>query len=84
MNWEQVNSDWDRLGPLLKAKWAKLDEQDLAAAGDKRKLLADALERHYGIQRKHAELQLDRWIAALKPAGAGGPADSVSPAGKVQ
>jgi hypothetical protein len=84
MNWEHVNSEWDRLGPLLKSKWGKLIDEDLAAPGDKRELLAAALERHYGIQRKHAELQLDRWVAALKPAGQGEPSVNAAPAGKVQ
>jgi uncharacterized protein YjbJ (UPF0337 family) len=70
MNWQQVNGEWERLGPLLKSKWGKLTDEDLVAPGDKRVLLAEALERHYGIQRKHAELQLDRWVSAVKPSGA--------------
>jgi uncharacterized protein YjbJ (UPF0337 family) len=83
MNWEQVNAEWERLGPLLKSKWGKLADEDLAAPGDKRGLLASALERLYGIQRKHAELQIDRWVAELKPAGRAEPTEGVSPAGKV-
>lgn len=82
MNWEEVSVEWERLGPLLKSKWGKLLDHDLAASGEKRELLADALERRYGIQRKHAELQLDRWVAALKPAGRA--EASAAASGKVQ
>lgn len=68
MNWQQISSEWERLVPLLKVRWGKLTDAELSSPTDKRELLAGALERHYGIQRKHAELQLDRWAAALKPA----------------
>jgi uncharacterized protein YjbJ (UPF0337 family) len=79
MNWEEAAGDWQRLGPLLKAKWGKLSDEDLASPSEKRELLVEALERHYGIQKKHAELQLDRWVSALKPAGAK-PAPAPAPA----
>jgi uncharacterized protein YjbJ (UPF0337 family) len=69
MNWEEVSVEWARLESALKAKWGKLTDADLTALGDKRDLLVSALERHYGIQRKHAELQLDRWVSVLKPSG---------------
>jgi hypothetical protein len=69
MKWEDVVREWPKLGPPLKAKWSKLSDDDLAAPGDKRALLVAALARHYGIQEKHAALQLDRWFAALKSIG---------------
>lgn len=80
MNWEEVDREWPRLGPLLKGKWSKLTDEDLASSLDKRALLIEALARHYGIQEKHAALQLDRWFAALKPSKENVP--EPSPAGE--
>jgi hypothetical protein len=82
MNWQEVIGEWQRLGPLLKSKWGKLTEEDLAAEGDKRDLLIKALERHYGVQRKHAELQLDRWVSALSASPPPGALDGVVAVGK--
>lgn len=65
MNWQEVASHWSRVIPGLKEKWGKLSDEDLARPEEKRELLASALERHYGIQRKHAELQLDRFVEKL-------------------
>jgi len=70
MNWQEVAEHWVRVIPGLKDKWAKLTDEDLARPEQKRELLASALERHYGIQRKHAELQLDRFIEKLTAKGA--------------
>ena len=62
MSWDQVLADWQRFEPLLKSKWGRFDEDDLAALREGRDLLADTLERRYGLQRKHAELQATRWL----------------------
>ena len=55
--------------PAIKAKWAKLPDEALLGPGDKRDLLASELEKQYGIQRKHAELQIDRFVEKLRTAG---------------
>ncbi len=83
MNWEEVAGAWPKLGTSLKDKWNKLTDEDLASPSGKRELLVEALERHYGIQKKHAELQLDRFVDALKSPGASGaPPAEEQPAGK--
>jgi uncharacterized protein YjbJ (UPF0337 family) len=56
------------LTPTLQSKWGKLTDEELASIRGKRELLVGALERLYGIQKKHAELQVDRWVLDLKPA----------------
>jgi uncharacterized protein YjbJ (UPF0337 family) len=81
MTWQEFAADWARVIPRLKEKWAKLSDEDLAGTEEKRELLASALERHYGIQRKHAELQLDRFVEKLRAAGAQ-PAAATPVAGK--
>lgn len=67
---QEVTTHRAGLIPGLKDKWGKLSDEDLARPEEKRELLASALERHYGIQRKHAELQLDRFVEKLKKPGA--------------
>lgn len=70
MDWQEVAEHWVQVIPGLKSKWAKLTDEDLAGPEQKRELLASALERRYGIQRKHAELQLDRFVEKLVANGA--------------
>jgi hypothetical protein len=82
MNWEDVSKEWRRLCPLLKSKWGKLSDEDLALPSEKREMLVALLERHYGIQKKHAELQLDRWCSELKPTAETGLSQAAVVAGK--
>jgi hypothetical protein len=68
MNWDEVLADWQRCEALLTSKWSRVTGEDLLALREGREHLADSLERRYGIQRKHADLQVTRWLADLKPA----------------
>jgi hypothetical protein len=82
MNWQEVANHWARVIPAIKEKWAKVPDEALLGPGDKRDLLAGALEKQYGIQRKHAELQIDRFVEKLSVAGTA-PVSPVEPvAGK--
>lgn len=81
MNWQEIEAGWAKVVPTLKTKWAKLSDEDLARPEEKRELLVSALEKHYGIQRKHAELQLDRFVEKILPSGALPPAKA-PPAGQ--
>lgn len=78
MNWQEIALHWSGVIPGLKEKWGKLSDEDLARPEEKRELLASALERHYGIQRKHAELQLDRFVEKLAGPGTPPPARETS------
>jgi hypothetical protein len=69
MNWQEVATHWARVMPGIKEKWAKVSDEVLLGPGDKRELLASELERQYGIQRKHAELQIDRFVEKLDATG---------------
>jgi hypothetical protein len=69
MNWQEVATHWARVIPAIKEKWAKLPDEALLGPGDKRDLLAGELEKQYGIQRKHAELQIDRFVEKLDATG---------------
>ena len=82
MNWQEVANHWARVIPAIKEKWAKVADEALLGPGDKRDLLAGELEKHYGIQRKHAELQIDRFIEKLSVAGASPVGPGVPVAGK--
>ena len=82
MNWQEVATHWAQVIPSIKEKWTKLPDEALLAPGDKRDLLASELERQYGIQRKHAELQIDRFVEKLKAGGAPPAAPGVPVAGK--
>ncbi len=82
MNWQEVATHWARVLPSIKQKWAKLPDEALLGPGDKRDLLASELEKQYGIQRKHAELQLDRFVEKLSATGSPPGGSGVPAAGK--
>lgn len=67
MTWEEFMREWPQSAPSLQSKWSKLTEDEIASIGGKRERLVAALERLYGIQKKHAELQVDRLVSGLKP-----------------
>ena len=82
INQQVLGGKWHEVSGKLKAKWGKLSDEDLARPEEKRELLASALEKHYGIQRKHAELQLDRFIEKLVRPGTLPPDGATSGAGR--
>jgi uncharacterized protein YjbJ (UPF0337 family) len=67
MNWDQVSGDWKQMSAKVKAKWAKLTDQDLQMASSKKDMLIGKIQERYGILKEEAEKQVDQWIAELSP-----------------
>jgi uncharacterized protein YjbJ (UPF0337 family) len=61
MNWEQVEGKWQQLKGLVKAKWAKLTDNDLELIAGKRDQLIAKIQERYGIAREDAEKQVNEW-----------------------
>jgi uncharacterized protein YjbJ (UPF0337 family) len=66
MEWNQAEARWSELGGALQKKWAKFTDDDLTSAAGKRDALVGLLQERYGIRKDHAEMQLDKWVAAAK------------------
>jgi len=70
MNWDRIAGQWKQIGAQVKAKWAKLTDDDLMAISARKDALVGKIQERYGVRRDEAEKQVDEWIARM-PAGAG-------------
>jgi len=73
MNWDRIEGEWKDVRSHIKAKWAKLTDDDLKMVEAKKDELVGKVQQRYGIMRDEAERQIDEWLAKLKPSGSHGP-----------
>ena len=62
MNWEQIEGKWDQLKGKLRAKWAKLTDDDLEYMKGNRDRVLGKLKERYGMAREEAERKLDELL----------------------
>lgn len=67
MNWDRIAGEWKQIGARVKAKWAKLTDDDLSAVGARKDALIGKIQERYGILRDEAERQVDEWLAKMPP-----------------
>jgi uncharacterized protein YjbJ (UPF0337 family) len=65
MNWTLIEGKWDQAKADLKARWAKLTDQDIALLGAKKDKLVGKIVERYGIFKDEAEKQVDDWAHKL-------------------
>lgn len=65
MNWNTVGGEWKQIKSVIKSKWAKLTDDDIAAVEAKRDALVGRLQERYGILRDEAERQVNDLIAQM-------------------
>jgi uncharacterized protein YjbJ (UPF0337 family) len=68
MNWDKIAGQWKQIGSQVKAKWAKLTDDDLMAISARKDALVGKIQERYGIMRDEAERQVDDWLARMPPA----------------
>lgn len=66
MNWTLAESNWTQFQGTVKARWLKLDEEQLRAIGGKRASLLGAIQEVYGINRNDAEREIRAFEARNK------------------
>ncbi len=62
MNWTTIEGRWKDLTADLKARWAKLTDDDVKLLGAKRDKLVGKIVERYGLLKDDAERQVDEWI----------------------
>lgn len=67
MNWDKIAGQWKQIGSQVKAKWAKLTDDDLTAISARKDALVGKIQERYGIMRDEAERQVDEWLARMPP-----------------
>jgi uncharacterized protein YjbJ (UPF0337 family) len=67
MNWDRIQGEWKQLSSQVRAKWAKLTDEDMKIVSAKKDALVGKVQERYGILRDEAEKQVDEWISKLPP-----------------
>jgi len=67
MNWDRIQGEWKQLSSQVKAKWAKLTDDDLKTISAKKDALVGKVQERYGVLRDEAEKQVDEWLSKLPP-----------------
>ena len=70
MNSDTLSGQWKRLKNSAKAKWARLNDDDLMRApGDYERLdyerLVGSIQERYGYDREQAEDEVNTWLDSL-------------------
>lgn len=58
MNWTLAESNWAQFRGTVKARWFKLNDEQLQAIAGKRPALLKTIQEVYGIQRMEAEKEI--------------------------
>lgn len=66
MNWTLAESNWTQFQGTVKARWLKLDGEQLQAIAGKRASLLSAIQDAYGINRNEAEREIRAFEARNK------------------
>lgn len=69
MNWTLAENNWAQFQGTVKARWLKLDGDQLRAIAGKRASLLGAIQQVYGISRSDAEREIRAFEARNKNYG---------------
>ena len=65
MNWDLIEGQWKNLKGSIREKWAKLTDDDLELIGGKKDKFVGKLQERYGLEKDHAERDLDGFIEGI-------------------
>lgn len=68
MNWDQLQGELKQVGGKLKARWAKLTDDDLLLLKGKKEVFLGKLQERTGLMKDEAERQLDAFLAKVDDA----------------
>ena len=65
MNWDNIAGEWREAKGKLRAKWAKLTDDDLEAIAGRKDVLIGRLQQRYGRKREEAERDVDSFLEEI-------------------
>ena len=65
MNWDQLECKWSEFSGSARAHWSVLTDEDWVAITGKKAQLVSRIQQRYGISRKTAEHQVEKWSNGL-------------------
>ena len=71
MEWERVQANWASFRALVRARWAKMSEEQLDTIGGRRDQLVLQVQALYGISLGMAQMQVESWQGRLARPAAG-------------
>jgi uncharacterized protein YjbJ (UPF0337 family) len=66
MNWTVAETNWHQFKGRIRARWNRLDEEQLAVIAGKRDELSKSIQRVYEISRADAEREIRAFEARNK------------------
>jgi uncharacterized protein YjbJ (UPF0337 family) len=61
MSWDHIEGRWQQFKKIIRQQWHKLTDEQLDVIAGRRDLLADKIERSYGISKEEAEKEINAW-----------------------
>jgi uncharacterized protein YjbJ (UPF0337 family) len=65
MKWDRIEVRWLEYRPFAKRRWLALSDAQLEVINGRRDLLADSLQKSYGLTRDTAELEIEDWCTTF-------------------
>ena len=69
MEWSMIEREWATYQWQIRARWGRLSDDDLRAAGGRRDQLVSVIQQRYGVAFETAQREVDGWARALERAG---------------
>ncbi len=66
MNWDQIEGNWKQFKGKVKARWGKLNDDDLTAINGKRQVLLGKLQEKYGDAQDEVERQVEDFCGTCR------------------
>jgi len=61
MGWERIEGNWAHWKGLVRERWGRLTDDELAIIGGRREQLAGRIQQAYGLSKEEADRQLKNW-----------------------
>jgi uncharacterized protein YjbJ (UPF0337 family) len=70
MKWDQIEGTFRQVRGAIREKWGKLINNEGEQFAGKKDILIGTLQERYGVKKRDAEKQLERWmdIVSQQPA----------------
>jgi uncharacterized protein YjbJ (UPF0337 family) len=64
MDWNRVEGNWKQVKGMVKEKWGKLTDDDLAFINGRRDQLEGKIQERYGVARDQARKDIEDWYSS--------------------
>jgi uncharacterized protein YjbJ (UPF0337 family) len=65
MEWDRIQANWQSFRALVRARWARISDEQLDTIGGSREQLVRQVHALYGISLGMAQMQVESWQGRL-------------------